>query len=207
MTRFKIAACLLFGLLLSCASDLRLMALDFSATQGKVVKTAILRLPSGAYPMFHNIHPLKTVQFPELALAALQEAVAARRKAWKVVYPANVDAADPGMAQVFVARKSNWRGVTPEETERMQKLSSLLETRYCLVIESISLKDVSTPQAPANLVIGACLQMWDLQKGSPAYMVRGVSRTVYYGDENARKAVDEALADLFRDLLSPLPKN
>jgi hypothetical protein len=105
-----------------------------------------------------------------------------------------------------MARKEDFNSVTADEKAALEKLADALDTRYFFVLESASIKDVSSPQVPKSLIIGVCLQLWDFQTGELVFRAREVSRTVGYMDENFKKLLNEALYDLLADMISPLAK-
>jgi hypothetical protein len=204
----KILVILSFIIMLAgCASDLKLSAYKDSLRQEGVGKVAILQLSGAAYPGFHNVHALKNMNLAQYANKALVDVIIKKRKKWKVIHPSTVRAADTEIIALFSSRKNDYRNITPDDVEQIQRLAGLLETRYFLVLENISIKDVSTPQVPTNLVIGACIQLWDFKAGSLVYRARSVSNTINYGEEDFKKQIDTPLFNLFHDLISPLPKH
>jgi hypothetical protein len=203
----KARFCLVLPLLfLGCASDLKLSAFSPELRTASLGQVGFIELPGSAYPIRHNLESVRTLNFPIFAGKALQDA-AAKRKKWKIVYPANILAVDPAMPAFFSERKAAYQYPLAEEQKgSLQKVYATLGTRYFLVIENISVKDMSTPQTPFMLVIGASLQMWDFKEGRMVYRARDVSRFVPYSGEDFRKKTEEALYDLFSEMISPLPK-
>jgi hypothetical protein len=88
----------------------------------------------------------------------------------------------------------------------MSKAAAILNSRYLLVLESISVKDGSSAQSPAMAVFGAWLQVWDMSNGTLIYRVRNVSRPVSYAEKDFDQKLTTALYDLFSEGLRPLPK-
>jgi hypothetical protein len=151
---------------------------------------------------------VRSTNFPVLSNTALENAVKAKRKKWKWVYPANITAVNPSVPQIFVSGKDILKEQLADSTKQMlAKVAATLNTRYYFVIENISVKDVSSPQVPFTLVAGVCLQLWDFQEGKMVYRVRDTSRQVPYTGDDFKKKIEEALYDLFCEMISPLPKN
>lgn len=196
----------LIFLLAGCASDLKLSALEPELKGMTMTNAAVVQLKGSRYPMHHNIIALRGMDFPSLCMTALEKALAKKRKNWKIIPPSTVAAADPEIGEVIPSDQAQFKSMADTGAARMAKLAGLMETKHFLVIESISIKDVSTPQAPANLVVGACLQMWDFEKGRLLYRARSVSRPVNYAETDFDRKLEPALEDLFRELISPLPK-
>jgi hypothetical protein len=193
-------------LLAGCASDLKLSAMEPELKGMTMTGAAVVQLKGSRYPMHHNIIALRGMDFPSMCMTALEKALAKKRKNWKIIPPSTVSAADPEIGEVIPSDQAQFKSLAEYGATRMAKLAKVMETRYFLVIESIAVKDVSTPQAPANLVVGSCLQMWDFEKGRLLYRARSVSRPVNYAETDFDRKLEPALDDLFRELISPLPK-
>ena len=192
--------------LTGCSSNLKLSVYKPEVKAGPIGKAGVVALDGSAYPMYHTIHALKNVNFAQLCEEALEEAIHSTRKNWKLIYPAAIQAASPDIAGICAVRKEMFQEATPDEKAAMHSCAKLLETRYFFVIESIAIKDVSTPQVPASFVLGACVQLWDFEKGQVVFRARSVSSTMNYVKDELRKELKSPIADLLADLISPLPK-
>ncbi|OGS36051.1 MAG: hypothetical protein A2293_05960 [Elusimicrobia bacterium RIFOXYB2_FULL_49_7] len=203
----KTALFLCLSLLLGgCASDLKLSAFDASVKNKPISQVVLLQLPGSSYPMHHNIVAVKTYDFPTLCINALEKVVQSKRKGWKLIPPSTAVAADPEISRLIPLDQQAQRDLPPEVKEEMKKDGALLETCHFMAIEAISVKDVGTPQAPGLLVVGVCLQIWDFQEGKLVYRARNTTRPINYVEKDFTDKADDALFDLFRELLSPLPQ-
>ncbi|MFH0921033.1 MAG: hypothetical protein V1913_11810 [Fibrobacterota bacterium] len=207
MKKWMSAAALLLALA-GCSTGLKLLALRADVGRGgRIDRYAILALPPSAYTRLHTVPAVRDVNFAQVSQKALEDVAARKRTNWKAAYPAASAGADSAALRILAARKDDLKKLSGEEKAAVKKLADALETRYFFVLESASVKDVSSPQVPRSLVLGACLQLWDFQAGELVYRARETSRTVAYGDEDFRKRLDEALTDLFEGLISPLAKD
>ena len=84
-----------------CASDLKLSLYSIALKNGRIKRVAIVKLGGSAYPIHHNVYAVKDVSFSTLAIKALEDAIALKKKGWKVIYPSNVNAADPDIQNIF----------------------------------------------------------------------------------------------------------
>jgi hypothetical protein len=203
----KTAVLLALGLgFAGCGSNLRLTAYDPALKNPAVRQAGIVQLKGARYPMHHNIAPVKKVDFPSLCMTALEKSLEKKRKGWKIIPPSTITAADPDIGDFIPLDQRSMGSPDSVSRGRMAKAAATLENRLFLVIENISVKNVSSPQAPAMMVVGACLDLWDFEKGRLLYRARNVSRSINYGDENFQKGLESALYDLFSELVSPLPR-
>jgi hypothetical protein len=202
-TVFPLALFLLFA---GCASDLRLSAYDPGLKELDIQQAGLVQLKGARYPMHHSIAAVKNVDFPSLCLSALEKSLKKKRKLWKIIPPSTIAAADPDAGEYVPQDQQAFRDLGAEEKARMSKTAALLENRLFFVIENISVKDASSPQAPAMMVVGACLALWDFEKGLLLYRARNVSRSINYSEADFMKKAEPALYDLFCELIAPLPK-
>jgi hypothetical protein len=204
----KVLLVILALLLAGCSSDIKLSAFSQELQAGPVTQVGFVQLPGSAYPIRHNMESVRSMNFAVLSNTALENAVKAKRKKWKWVYPANITAVNASVPEIFVVSKDALKEPLADSVKQvLAKVSSTLNTRYYFVIENISVKDVSSPQVPFTLVAGVCLQMWDFQEGKMVYRVRDTSRQVPYSGDDFKKKIEEALFYLFCEMVSPLPKN
>lgn len=192
-------------ILSACGSGIKLLVLDPALSTG-VGQAAVLQLPGSSYPIRHNLAGVRSMNFPVHGQKALLDAIASKRKEWRLSLPANLEAADPSLPARFAILKDAPDKLTPEDRSAMATAAGTLGLRYVLLIESISIKDVSSPQLPMSLLVGAALQVWDFETGKIVFRSKGVSRTLSYQGDDFKSKLEEGLTDLFSDLLAPLPK-
>jgi hypothetical protein len=203
----KTISLFLLFFLLGCGGELRIAKLQFELSAKQFSSVAIMRLPPSSFITNHNIAQLRNKDFSIAAQQALESAIAKKRKAWNLVYSANISATEPFLADSMTAIKERAVDVVDTSTLRMMKNAiSILGSRYMLVLESISVKDGSSAQAPAMAIFGAWLQVWDMSNGTLIYRARNVSRPVSYAEKDFDQRLTTALYDLFAETLRPLPK-
>ncbi len=193
-------------MLAGCYSDIRIATIDGGIASTPLSVVSILALPPYAYPVNHTIDVLKNRDFSVIAHNALETAIRKKKRGWKIINSANLTSTVPSIINDILNNRQLDTADTATQLS-MKNLSTLFNCRYLFVIEQISTKDISNAQTPSTMLMGAWLQVWDMEKGIIAYRVRNVTRPISYADNAFEERLFTALYDLFSAVLRPLPKN
>jgi hypothetical protein len=195
-------------LITGCSSELRIAKFANTLTTSPVSSVCLMRLPPSAYTSNHNIPMLRNKDFSNIAQLALESAIAKKKKGWNMVYSANIDAIEPSLADTIANYKDKSSDFTnPAVINMMANAASVLKCSHLVILESISIKDASSAQAPSLVQFGAWVQIIDMRNGQLAYRARNVSRPVSYAEKDFDDRMSVVLFDLFAETIKPLPKS